>query len=208
MLLSKQGFFWKASRWEKLWQSTHRHQQVCFWPDVSTFILRSSSKDMRGDLRSDSYVLLASCSEFLHECVNRSGVDVNAKMRPEDEVTSGWRSKRRRQAKNKLAGVCECFVKVFFLFCLCWVLLSVIFFTSLLLAKSGRNFIFILSSSNFNVILFWGLESTKISSYEPVSSQKYENRYGTKICNFTVWCRVQSDDIATFDTKAWLIWLQ
>ena len=46
------------------WQSTHRHQQVCFWPDVSTFILRSSSKDMRGDLKSDSYVPLASCSEY------------------------------------------------------------------------------------------------------------------------------------------------
>ena len=29
------------------------------------------------------------------------------------------------------------------------------------------------------------LESTKISSYEPVSSQKYENGYRTKICNFT-----------------------
>ena len=28
----------------KLWQSTRRHQQVCFWPDVSTFIPRSSSK--------------------------------------------------------------------------------------------------------------------------------------------------------------------
>ena len=52
------------------WQSTHRHQQVCFWPDVSTFILRSSSKDMRGDLRSNSYVLLASCSEYVHECRN------------------------------------------------------------------------------------------------------------------------------------------
>ena len=30
------------------------------------------------------------------------------------------------------------------------------------------------------------LESTKISSYEPVSSQKYENGYRTKIYNFTV----------------------
>ena len=27
-------------------ESTHRHQQVCFWPDVSTFIPRSSSKDI------------------------------------------------------------------------------------------------------------------------------------------------------------------
>ena len=26
----------------------------------------------------------------------------------------------------------------------------------------------------------------KISSYQPVSSQKYENGYRTKICNFTV----------------------
>ena len=55
-------------------ESTHRHQQVCFWPDVSTFIPRSSSKDMRSDLRSDSYVLLASCSACVYECVNRCGV--------------------------------------------------------------------------------------------------------------------------------------
>ena len=33
---------------------------------------------------------------------------------------------------------------------------------------------------------FEALQSTKISSYEPVSSQKYENGYRTKICNFTV----------------------
>ena len=33
---------------------------------------------------------------------------------------------------------------------------------------------------------FEALESTKISTYEPVSSRKYENRYRTKICNFTV----------------------
>ena len=48
-----------------------------------------------------------------------------------------------------------------------------------------------------NFFLFWGpqistsfcfddLESTKISQYEPVLSQKYENGYRTKICNFTV----------------------
>ena len=49
-------------------ESTHRHQEVCFWPDVSTFIPRSSSKDRRGDLRSDSYVL-ASCSACVYECV-------------------------------------------------------------------------------------------------------------------------------------------
>ena len=33
---------------------------------------------------------------------------------------------------------------------------------------------------------FQALEGTKISSYEQVSSQKYENGYRTKICNFTV----------------------
>ena len=33
---------------------------------------------------------------------------------------------------------------------------------------------------------FEALESAKISSYEPVSSQKYKNEYRTKICNFTV----------------------
>ena len=33
---------------------------------------------------------------------------------------------------------------------------------------------------------FEALESKKISSYEPVSSQKYENWYRTKICNFAV----------------------
>ena len=34
-------------------KKTHRHHQVCFcnWSDVSTFIARSSSKDLRGDLR-------------------------------------------------------------------------------------------------------------------------------------------------------------
>ena len=48
-----------------------------------------------------------------------------------------------------------------------------------------------------NLFLSWGhrilmkfcfeaLESTKISSYEPVSGQKYENGCRTKICNFTV----------------------
>ena len=33
---------------------------------------------------------------------------------------------------------------------------------------------------------FEALESTKISSYEPLSSQTYENGYWTKICDFTV----------------------
>ena len=33
---------------------------------------------------------------------------------------------------------------------------------------------------------FEALKSTKISSYEPVSSQKYENGHRTEICNFTV----------------------
>ena len=86
------------------WQSTHRHQQVCFWPDVSTFILRSSSKDMRGDLRSDSYVLLASWL-VVHNCRTLDRLSYPLRK------TLGWRSKR--QAKNKLAGVCECFVRVF-----------------------------------------------------------------------------------------------
>ena len=39
--------------------------------------------------------------------------------------------------------------------------------------------------SNFNVILLSGPRKYEISSYEPVSSQKYENGYRTKICNFT-----------------------
>ena len=34
---------------------------------------------------------------------------------------------------------------------------------------------------------FEALKSTKISSYEPVLSQKYENGYRTKMCNFTVY---------------------
>ena len=38
----------------------------------------------------------------------------------------------------------------------------------------------------FNFICVEALESTKMSSYEPVSSQKYENGYWTKICDFTV----------------------
>ena len=52
---------------------------------------------MRGDLRSDSYVLLASCSEYVHECVNRSGVGVNAQMRPEDSRTLT----RQRESKRE-----------------------------------------------------------------------------------------------------------
>ena len=43
MSVSKKSLCYKKF---DLWQSTHRHQQVCFWPDVSTFIQRSSSKDM------------------------------------------------------------------------------------------------------------------------------------------------------------------
>ena len=35
----------KALNNRVLGKATHRHQQVCFWPDVSTFILRSSSKN-------------------------------------------------------------------------------------------------------------------------------------------------------------------
>ena len=39
---------------------------------------------------------------------------------------------------------------------------------------------------------FEALQSTKISSYEPVSSQTYENGYRTKTCDFTV-NNVQTD---------------
>ena len=53
---------------------------------------------MRGDLRSDSYVLLASYSEYVHECVNRSGVGVNAQMHPEDSRTL------TRQRESKRGG--------------------------------------------------------------------------------------------------------
>ena len=56
--------------------------------------------------------------------------------------------------------------------------------------NTGRKFISVLMPSNFNVIFFEALESTKISSSEPVSSQKYENGYRTKIFNFTVSCPV------------------
>ena len=38
---------------------------------------------------------------------------------------------------------------------------------------------------------FEALKSTKISSHETVSSQKYENGYRTKICDFTVWRRLE-----------------
>ena len=53
---------------------------------------------MKGDLRSDSYVLLAGCSEYVHECVNRSGVGVNAQMRPVDSRTL------TRQRESKRGG--------------------------------------------------------------------------------------------------------
>ena len=56
---------------------------------------------MRGDLRSDSYVLLASSSEYVHECVNRRGVGVNAQMRPEDSRTL------TRQRESKRGGTPE-----------------------------------------------------------------------------------------------------
>ena len=52
--------------------------------------------------------------------------------------------------------------------------------------NTGQKFIFALRPSNFNVIFYQALKSMKISSYEPVSSQKYENGYRTKMCNFTV----------------------
>ena len=77
---------------------------------------------MRGDLRSDSYVLLASCSEYVHECVNRSGVGVNAQMRPEDSRTltrqreskrEGNPGERKRESERELNREsqwcrCEC----------------------------------------------------------------------------------------------------
>ena len=44
---------------------------------------------------------------------------------------------------------------------------------------------------------FEALESTKISSYEPVSSEKYENGYRTKICNFTVYTQLKFLSIST-----------
>ena len=55
---------------------------------------------MRGNLRSDSYVLLASCSECVHECVNRSGVGVNVQMHPEDSRTLT----RQRESKRGEPG--------------------------------------------------------------------------------------------------------
>ena len=54
---------------------------------------------MRRDLRSDSYVLLAGCSACVYECVNRSGVGVNAQMRPEDS-----RTLTRQRAKQERGG--------------------------------------------------------------------------------------------------------
>ena len=54
--------------------------------------------------------------------------------------------------------------------------------------NTGWKIIFVLRPSNFNVICYQALESTKISSYKPVSNQKYKNGYRTKICNFTVYC--------------------
>ena len=74
---------------------------------------------MRGDLRSDSYVLLASCSEYVQECVNRSGVGVNAQMRPEDSRTltrqreskrggTSEREKERERELNRESQWCRC----------------------------------------------------------------------------------------------------
>ena len=51
-----------------------------------------------------------------------------------------------------------------------------------------ESLFFVWRPSNFNVICFEAVESTKFSSHEPVSSQKYENGYRTKICNFTIYC--------------------
>ena len=68
--------------------------------------------DMRGDLRSDSHVLLASCSACVYQCVNRSGIGVNVQMRPEDSRTL----RRQRQSKrgererelNRASQWCRC----------------------------------------------------------------------------------------------------
>ena len=52
--------------------------------------------------------------------------------------------------------------------------------------KPYENF-FLLWDPRFSTSFYFeAFESTKISSYEPVSRQKYENGYRTKICNFTV----------------------
>ena len=77
---------------------------------ISTFIPRSSSKGMRGDLRSDSYVLLGSCSGCVYECVNGSGVGVNAQMpRPEDSRTlTRQRESKRERELNRESQWCRC----------------------------------------------------------------------------------------------------
>ena len=49
------------------------------------------------------------------------------------------------------------------------------------------KFLFCFEILDFQSLFYFeAFESTKISSYEPVSSQKYENGYQTKISNFTV----------------------
>ena len=45
---------------------------------------------------------------------------------------------------------------------------------------------------------FEALESAKISLCEPVSSQKYENGYRTKICDFTL-CGVLAQLVTALD---------
>ena len=57
--------------------------------------------DMKGDPRSGSYVLLASCSACVYECVNRSGVGVNAQMRPEDSRTLTRQQQSKRGGERK-----------------------------------------------------------------------------------------------------------
>ena len=63
---------------------------------------------MRGDQRSDSYVLPASCSEYVHECVNRSGVGVNAQMRPEHPELSDSGARDQRGAHRPLGTEGRC----------------------------------------------------------------------------------------------------
>ena len=59
-------------------------------------------------------------------------------------------------------------------------------FEKVLILKPYENF-FLLWDPRFSTSFYIeAFESTKISSYEPVSSQKYENGYRTKSCNFTV----------------------
>ena len=68
---------------------------------------------MRGDLRSDSYVLLASCSACVYKCVNRSGCEcANASRRFEnaDKTTGKQEIERgeRERELNRESQWCRC----------------------------------------------------------------------------------------------------